>query len=471
MTSERQSCPLPLDYEELTGYAGTHKRRCAVARPVSVEDCVKLVEWCQAQSRQLCPRGSGLSYGDSAVHADAIVVDLSGMNAITRWDLSSGVLTAEAGVTLAKVMETTLPDHWNLTAIPGTGELTLGGAIANDVHGKDGTHAGNFNEQIISMDLITPDGSMVTVTPKDHTLFQATIGGLGLTGIIARATLQLKAIPSPYIRTQIRVTQNLEATCKELKKAAAGSDFAIAWLDAFAKGKALGRGYVQRGDWDDAEPTDTDGSTPHYGKPTRVLWLFPVALFWPLARPFCNRISFRMVNALYFALMRSRHGKSPQSSRLHFFHFNFLHNRIPEFRHIYGVRGFVEIQPLIPERHGAEGVAKVLKLCQKHGKESYLCGLKYHNTTGGMLSFAGKGFSFGIDVATPRGGQAGMQDFLDELFALLRSLGASVHLAKDYSMAREDAQYLVAARQQFMDIRRDLDPNRMLISDMSERLF
>lgn len=471
MTPERHSCPLPLVHEELTGYAGTVKRRCTVARPVSVEDCVQLVKWCRVQSRQLCPRGSGLSYGDSALHADAIVVDLSLMNAITRWDTSSGVLTAEAGTTLAELMETTLPDHWNLTAIPGTGELTVGGAIANDVHGKDGTHAGNFNGQIISMDLITPDGRMVTLTPKDHSLFQATIGGLGLTGIIVRATLQLKAVPSPYIRTQIKVTQNLDATCTELKKAATDSNFAIAWLDAFARGKALGRGYVQRGDWDDAEPADAEGPKPHYEKPTRVLGLFPVALFWPFARPFFNRISFRVVNGLYFTLMRSRHGKSPQSSRLHFFHFNFLHNQIPEFRQIYGARGFVEIQPLIPEHHGAEGIAKVLELCQRHRKESYLCGLKYHNTTGGMLSFAGKGFSFGIDVATPRGGQAKMQDFLDELFALLRSLGASVHLAKDHSMTRENARHLIAEHQQFIDIRRELDPDRMLVSDMSERLF
>ena len=163
------------------------------------------------------------------------------MNAITRWDMSLGVLTAEAGTTLAAVMENTLPDNWNLTAIPGTGELTLGGAIANDVHGKDGTHAGNFNDQIISMDLITPDGRIVKLTPKDHSLFRATIGGLGLTGIIVRATLQLKAVPSPYIRTQIRMTQNLEATCTELKKAATESNFAIAWLDAFARGKALPR--------------------------------------------------------------------------------------------------------------------------------------------------------------------------------------------------------------------------------------
>ena len=109
-------------------------------------------------------------------------------------------------------METTLPDNWNLTAIPGTGELTVGGAIANDVHGKDGTHVGNFNDQIISMDLITPDSRIVKLTPKDHSLFRATIGGLGLTGIIVRATLQL-TVPSPYIRTQIRMTQNLEATC------------------------------------------------------------------------------------------------------------------------------------------------------------------------------------------------------------------------------------------------------------------
>ena len=471
MTPERQSCPLPLVHEELTSYAGTHKRLCTVARPVSVEDCVQLVEWCRVQRRQLCPRGSGLSYGDSSLHADAIVVDLRNMNAITRWDMSLGVLTAEAGTTLAAVMETTLPDNWNLTAIPGTGELTVGGAIANDVHGKDGTHVGNFNDQIISMDLITPDGRIVKLTPKDHSLFQATIGGLGLTGIIVRATLQLKAVPSPYIRTQIRMTQNLEATCTELKKAATESNFAIAWLDAFARGKSLGRGYVQRGNWDDAEAVDAQSPAPHYEKPTRVFGLIPVALFWPLVRPFFNRISFRVVNALYFTLMRSRHGKSPQSSRLHFFHFNFLHNQIPEFRQIYGARGFVEIQPLIPEHHGARGIAQVLELCQRHGKESYLCGLKYHNTSGGMLSFAGKGFSFGIDIAMSRGGQAKMRDFLDELFALLRSLGASVHLAKDHSMTREDAGHLIEERERFMDIRRELDPDCMLVSDMSERLF
>ncbi len=195
------------------------------------------------------PHGNGRSYGDSCLNPDATLLSSRGLDRFIDFDPATGIVRCESGVTLASILDIALPRGWFLPVTPGTRYATVGGAIGNDVHGKNHHRAGTFCHHVLRLELLRSDGSRQQLTAADSSgLFAATAGGLGLTGFITWAELQLRRVPGPWIETESIRFGNLDEFFELSRDSAAGYEYTVAWIDCLAKGRNVGRGHFLRGD-------------------------------------------------------------------------------------------------------------------------------------------------------------------------------------------------------------------------------
>lgn len=403
-------------------------------------------------------RGLGRSYGDAAQNGGGTVLDMTALAHDIRLDGSAGTVTVDAGTSLDRLLRALVPHGWFLPVIPGTAQVTVGGAIASDVHGKNHRHDGTFCRHVVELTLQTTAGERV-LRPDDETApwFWATAGGMGLTGVVTRATLTLRAIETGWMISRTRRSSDLEETLASLAAAAETTRYSVGWLDGLATGSALGRGLVTSGDHAPLAALDpTQRREPlDYDPPARNL---P-----PLPYPPLPRLAVRGYNAL-------RYGRGSDDGRLEpistFFH---PLDAIGGWNRLYGRRGFVQWQVAVPD--GAERVlAQALRsLARVDGAGAYLVVLKRFGAADpAPLSFPLPGWTLAVDVPAVHGGRLGAT--LDRLDEEVASAGGRVYLAKD---SRVDAALIpgMYPRLDEWRARRDeLDPARHLRSDLSRRL-
>ena len=200
-TNKFDSMPDWIKPEEVTAYTESILTHSLSAYPSSLSDCRELISFAKSNGLTICPRGNGYSFADMILNDDHIVSNLNYMNQIIKWDQNTGEIVVEPGVTFAQIMIKTLPCNWMISACPGNSEVTIGGAISNNVHGKDAWNKGGFGEQVVSLKLLTSFGKVITIHNQDDKhLFEAVVSGIGLLGIVFEATLQLEKIPSPLLK-------------------------------------------------------------------------------------------------------------------------------------------------------------------------------------------------------------------------------------------------------------------------------
>ncbi len=460
--------------QDVMGYAETRRTRARVARPASVAACQEALTFARREGATLCPRGMGYSYADEITNHDQLILDMSALNRIRSWDPAAGRLVADPGVTFAQIFQTVLPDNWTLASCPGGMLVTLGGALSNNVHGKDSWQNGNFGRQVEEFKLLVADGTERRVrrdTQPD--LFQAVIGGMGVLGLITEVTLQLKKVPSAYVATETYMARDYRELLDMLEQAKVGTDFAVAWVDAFATGRRLGRGFVTRARWvAEAPPATPARLARSLHMPTRIFNILPARPTWFLARPLFQPFGIMMTNHGIHALnaLRTRlPGRG--AGRLLFTDYNFMHNKIPDLKHVYRPAGFLEFQPLIPSANGPEPVAELLRLCQKHGCESLLCGVKTHREDEFMISYAGQGYSVGIDIQVRSRRPEAIRDFARAVFAYTADCGGRVFLSKDEMLMPDLFRRMYPRHAEFQAVKAKVDPQGLFCSDMYRRLF
>lgn len=395
-------------------------------------------------------RGAGRSYGDQAQLAGGRLILMERLNRFLAFDPETGLLEAEAGVTFYDLLQTFLPRNWMVPVTPGTGFVTLGGALANDVHGKNHDCEGSFGRHVEWFDLLTAAGEIVRVAPDcDPDLFNATIGGMGLTGIITALGLRLRKVPSAGIARTEERAGDLEALMERLAKARQSSPFSVAWIDGLARGRSLGRGIVESGDF------ATDAPPPAR---RRALALSTDMPDWALSSPLVAAF-----NHAYFRRIPNggRRRLVPAAS------FLYPLDAIRGWNRLYGRRGFRQFQCVIPEAEAAPALRRLLETISQSGMASFLAVLKTMGEEGsGLLSFPLRGWTLALDFPL----RPGLDEILARLDAIVLESGGRLYLAKDSAMAAGSLPRMYPRLERFRQVLDRVDPREHWQSDMARRL-
>lgn len=370
----------------------------------------------------LLPYGRGRSYGDSCINESGSLVNISGLNHFIQFDSDTGLLRCEAGVTLEQILHLAVPRGWFLPATPGTKFVTVGGAIGNDVHGKNHHWAGTFGCHVKAFELLRSNGERLLCSPTENReLFCATIGGLGLTGLILWAEIQLKKIKGPLISIRSVRYRNLEEFNELAKEAADNYEYTVAWIDSQARGKNLAKGQFIMGD--------------HASQPLEETPIIPASrkLTVPFAFPnfSLNPLTIRAFNWLYYWRQPQREVCGWQ----HYDPFFYPLDAINNWNRIYGNRGFFQYQCVVPNEDSSV-IKEVIDEIAKEKSGSFLTVLKEFGDiqSPGMLSFPKKGVTFALDF--PNNGSA-TRRFLDRLDDIVMASGGRVYPAKDARMSEK----------------------------------
>ena len=457
-------------FTSVTGYTETLKALSKVIYPRNIKDCINLIQDAKSNGLTICPRGKGYTYGDMIINSNEIILDTSLMKNIVAWDKRKGVITVQPGVTFAEIFKITLLDNWTLSSCPGGLDITVGGSISNNVHGKDTWKRGNFGEQVLSLKMINAEGKIIEIKKGSNDLFLSVIGGMGLLGIIIEAKLKLFKIPSPYVEIKNISSKNITETIEILEKEKNSSDFSVAWVDCFSRNN-IGRGYVSLAKWIQTDKTvNNEILNQSVTKNKRIFNIIPSKPFWFFARPFFRPFNIRILNSINYFY----HSKFTSKKNINidlFTNYNFMHNKIPDIREVYRPYGFLEFQPIIPFACSIKNITEIIKISQKYNCESLLCGMKFHKKDDFYLSYSCDGISLGIDIQLAGRKQEIVKKFYNELFDYTSDVDGKIYLAKDEKLDCTYFKKMFPKYKKFLSTKNDVDPNCLFSSNMYKRLF
>lgn len=363
------------------------------------------------------PFGNGRSYGDSCLNSEGTLIDSRRRNAILAFDPETGDLTAEAGTSLSEILDHIIPLGFFLPVTPGTAQVTLGGAIANDVHGKNHHSRGTFGRHVSALRLRTAGGELKTCSATQNAdLFAATIGGMGLTGLIITATVRMARVVSPDIRQRTIRFDSLDRYFDMIGEIDATHEYSVAWIDQLAAGARLGRGLLMAG--------DHASETLPIGKRRR--------LSVPIAPPvnLLNRLTLQAFNEFYFR--KAKPGETVTTVPWR----SFFHplDSIAHWNRLYGPRGLFQHQSVYPAEEAPETTVRLMDCARRHGHASFLTVLKRFGTLAspGVFSFPRPGFTLTLDFANQGPATLKLLDALDEIVI---AAGGAVNPYKDARMS------------------------------------
>ena len=391
-------------------------------------------------------RGWGRSYGDSCINSDGTHLGTGRLNRFISLDKDSGVLHCEAGLTLDEILQVIVPRGWFLPVIPGTRFVTLGGALANDVHGKNHHRAGSFGCHVRSFTLLRSDGRRLRCSAEENTeLFRATIGGLGLTGLVVSVEITLVPISSAYMEVQDHTFTSLDEFAA-LSQASQDWDYTVSWIDCFARGDQVCRGIFTRARHAAEGSLYPGRSRPRLGVPFAP----PVSLV--------NRFTVDWFNRAYFQAGRRRQAPPAAdgfaSRRAHYPGFFFPLDAIDRWNRIYGSRGFYQYQCVLPVEGGYAAMRELLQLINASGEASFLAVLKEFGSrlSPGLLSFPRPGLTLALDF--PNRGEKTLS-LLGQFDSVVRAVGGALYPAKD---ARMPADLFASGYPALESFREQVDP-------------
>ncbi|KYG22887.1 oxidoreductase [Bradyrhizobium sp. AT1] len=411
----------------------------------------------EAVSSGTVARGNGRAYGDAAIGAVRTVA-MTGFDRVRSFDPVTGRIRLEAGVLLSDLIDTFGPRGFLPFVVPGTRFVSVGGAIAADVHGKNHHCEGGFGRYVDSLLLRTGQGEVIEASREQNAdAFFATVGGMGLTGIILEATMRLRRVETGWIRERVISASDLDAAMRALA-ASDEATYSVAWIDCVARGRDLGRSLIYLGEHAGRDEL-ADGAD-----------VFPVGkdpgLSVPVDLPSLalNRASIRAFNELYYRMGARRAGSSRVVSLYPYF---FPLDSIGEWNRIYGKRGFLQHQCVIPEAGARAVLGEILDRVARRGDASFLAVLKKLGQGDGILSFPLPGYTLALDFPV----KGDILNFLDEIDRLVVAAGGRLYLAKDARQSRATFAAGYPALQRFNAICKSLDPAGNIRSKLSQRLF
>jgi FAD/FMN-containing dehydrogenase len=442
---------------ELSGWSRYPRFETRVFAPPSPAEAARL----QRDLDGAIARGNGRSYGDAAIGA-ASCLSAQGLDRFHHFDERDGRLTVEAGVLLSDIIAAFLPRGFFPPVVPGTKFVSIGGMIAADIHGKNHHGAGSFGDHVESFDLALPSGEVKICSPQENIdLFVATIGGMGLTGTILKATFRLLPVETAWIAQETVVARDLAESIAALT-AREDAPYSAAWIDCLASGASLGRSLIYLGrhaSKSDVETLASQSQRDGAAKPARRLSV-------PIDLPgfTLNRWSVAAFNEVYFRKGAASAGTPFLNAIDPFF---FPLDGVLNWNRIYGRQGFLQHQSVIDAEHAEAAIGEILTRFARRGNASFLAVLKKLGSAGrGLLSFPSPGFTLALDLAIDRG----VFDFLDEIDEIVTAAGGRIYLAKDARQSRATFAAGYPNLEKFRAIRRRIGAERHVASRLSDRL-
>ena len=437
---------------KLSGWGKYPLINSKIHTPTHENKIQKIFQFPEQRTRNMqIPRGLGRSYGDSALSSQ--VISSSKLNRFVHFDDSNGLLTCLAGVTLAEIIDVFVPRGWFLPVTPGTKFVTIGGAIASDVHGKNHHLDGCFSEHVRSLKISISENELLHCSKEENQeIFYATCGGMGLTGMILEATIQLIPIQGPMITEKTIKTQNLEETL-ELFDAHFGSTYSVAWIDCLSQGEQLGRSLLMLGEHSDKpfDKTINEKKKPSLSVP----FDFPSFIL--------NGSSVKAFNHFYY----NRVQQKSIIQEVHFDKFFYPLDGIHNWNRIYGKNGFTQYQFVLPKEGGLEGMTKILRKISDSKRGSFLAVLKALGKQNcNYLSFPFEGYTLALDFKMDNT----LLSFLDELDELVLAYNGRIYLAKDARMSEHMFKSTYPQWKKFEQVRQSTGASQHFNSLQSLRL-
>jgi decaprenylphospho-beta-D-ribofuranose 2-oxidase len=431
-------------------------------RPSDAHELVSLLKEAAGGGRAVVARGLGRAYGDAAQCAGGTVVDTAGLHGVFAADLEAGWLRVGAGTSLDQLMRSLVPQGWFVPVTPGTRHVSVGGAIAADIHGKNHHRDGSFCTHVSRLTLVTPCGVEELSqegTAAERDLFWATAGGMGLTGVVTDATVELTPVESAFMVVDTERAVDLDAVMTALSASDRRRRYSVAWVDCLSSGRALGRGVVTSGDH--AALSDL----PPRQRAEASVFAPGVRIDVPVAAPsgLLNPLTVAAFNELWFRKAPRRRAGEIQHMAT-FFH---PLDGVGGWNKLYGRRGFVQYQFVVPP-NGAETVRRVLERLTDARVPSFLAVLKrFGPGDPAPLSFPLEGWTLALDLPV---GPAGLGELLDCVDEDVAEAGGRVYLAKDARLRPELVDIMYPRIDEWRAVRDRSDPEQVLCSDLARRL-
>lgn len=460
--------------ERVSSWGGASHTVGYVARPSSPSQITQAYNLAFENGMSIGFRGGGNSYGDAASNEGNIVLDLTRMTRILDWNPETGVITVEPGVTLRSLWEYVLADGWWPPVCTGTMHVTMGGAAAMNVHGKNAYKVGTLGEHILDFDLLMPNGETITASPTENSdIFYAAIGGFGMLGVFTRLTLQMKRIYSGLLEVETKATGDLSAMFRYFNDGVAESDYLVGWVDSTASGRALGRGEVHVGRYlreggDLAPQQSMRLSAQHLSD--SLFGIYPRSGMWRLMRPFSHQLGYTLINtAKYLASVKN----SDTVYRQPHAQFHFLLNYFPDWQKATGKGGLIQYQPFVPDAHAERVFKAMLDRAKRQGISPYLAVLKRHKPDPFLLTHGLDGWSLACDFqVTPRN-KGKLVKLLRDFDDLILDANGRFYPAKDSFLRPSVAQAYLGedAIAEFKALKKRCDPKGVIQTNFWRRVF
>lgn len=444
--------------KNLSGWAQYPRSTGRIYRPEKIQSIVDILH--DREEHSYIGRGMGRSYGDAALNEGGGLILTDRIRRFLSFSSSTGIVTCEAGMTLGRILQVVVPQGWFLPVTPGTKFVTIAGAVACDVHGKNHHVDGSISNFVLGLDLLLADGRFLSCSREENTdLFWATLGGMGLTGVILAVTLSLRRIDSAFIQVNYQRTKDLDETMALLEDQDKQHTYSVAWVDGLASGLHLGRGVLIHGDHASSQDLSARQRLTPFNFNHRCSWNVP----FQFPDFVLNRLSMGAFNSLYYRRFQG----DCSGVIVDYDRFFYPLDSVYKWYRMYGRQGFVQYQCVIPLETSSKALKEILDHLRCDGIPSYLVVLKRFGEETGIISFPRPGYTLAMDI--PVSGRK-LFSSLKKLDRCVLNNGGRVYLGKDACLSAESFRKMYPRYGEWLDLKQKFDPKNIFSSNLSRRL-